>query len=119
MSVFDTLVTVLGGTGATINQPKSPRTAAVKALPAIELFRVSSENQFFENGTKLLTIDRIQVNMAAATYAGLETLLAAVQTALDMNRTNFILSFPLGVNVEGNDQNPQTYWLAADWMILY
>jgi hypothetical protein len=119
MSVFDTLATALSSTGATINQPKSPRTAAVKALPAIEYFRVSSVCQYFQNGTKLLTQDRIQFNMAAATYSGLETLLAAVRAILDNDRTDFILSFPLGVNVEGNDQNPQTYWLSADWLIFY
>jgi hypothetical protein len=119
MTVFDTLATVLAGCGATINQPKNPRTAAVKALPSIEFFRVSSNVQFFQNGTKLLTQDRIQVNLSASTYAGLETLLASVRAVLDNDRTDFILSFPLGVNVEGNDQNPQIYWLAADWLILY
>jgi hypothetical protein len=88
-------------------------------MPSIEYYRISSTEIFLANGTKQLTQDRIQLTMSATTYAALETLIASVRSALDMNRTNFILAFPLGIMIEGNDQNPPIYWASSDWYILY
>jgi hypothetical protein len=120
MTMMDTLSTLLGTIpGLTVNQPKSPRAAAVKTLPAVEIIPIASDNVSFVNGTNVYYKERVQINMAASTYANLETLLAQVRVKLDNNHTNFILSYPLGRGPTGYDDNPPTHWTSADWLILY
>lgn len=120
MTVIDTLGSVLTSIGGVaVNQGKSPRLPAVKALPAIEFFRISSLGNFTVSGGLTNTVDRFQVNMAASTYAALETLYGQVCAKLNNNRTDFIISIPLGINVEGNDNHPPTFWMSADWIIIY
>lgn len=119
MTVVDTLGSVLTSIGGvSVNQGKSARLTAVKVLPAIEFFRISSLGNFTMAGVLINSVDRFQVNMAAATYAALETLYGQVQGKLDNNRTDFIISIPLGINVEGHDTHPPTFWMSADWLII-
>ena len=120
MTMMDTLATLLGTIpGVTVNQPKASRKAAVKTLPAIEIFSIAEDNESFANGTRVYYKNRVQVNMAASTYSGLETLLAQVRAKLDNNHTDFILAYPMGRGPDGYDNNPQTHWTSADWLILY
>lgn len=120
MTVMDTLSTLLGTIGGiTVNQPKLPRAAAVKVLPAVEVFSVSDVGEYHLDGSTICHHERFQVNMAASTYAGLETLIGQVYAKLDNNHTNFINSKPAGRGPTGYDDNPQTHWTSADWLIFY
>jgi hypothetical protein len=119
-NIWSLLTTVLTPVGATIITPASPRAAAVKALPCIEAYEVAGKNgEFLLNGTRVCHAERIQLTLSAATSNGLENLVTLVESVMDMNTTNWILSFPLGVGRTGYDNNPKTFYQIMDWLIQY
>ena len=121
MSVIDNVNTLLHTiTPLTIITPEAPRMANVDDLPYVEIQNiVSSHGQYTLDGGKVLDIERIQLTMAASSYAALGILVSQVRALLDNNHTNFILSLPMGRDTGGNNSDPELYWCAYDWLILH
>lgn len=124
MTLFGTLGTLLatipGMTlGTNVISPENPRVTAVEALPSVQIHRISEMGEFVLNGQRVWTQSRIQLTLSAATAAGLEVLTGQVNALLDNNVTNFKLSFSLGYNREGHDDEPEAFWRCGDWFIMH
>jgi hypothetical protein len=106
-------------TGTAIYSPENPNLAAVEDYPALRIQRIDSGGEFLLNGTRFTHADRMQVNMVALTITDLLSLVHQVETLLDMNTKDFILSFPLGVMGEGQDTTPDLFTAHGDWLVMY
>jgi hypothetical protein len=119
------LATIPGMTlGTNVVSPENPRPTSVKALPGIEILRISDFPDYLLNCTRMCSQARVQLNIAASTAALLSALwnsegTGTVNVKLDNNRVNFILAKPNGLMREGHDNTPSAFWMIADWLILY
>jgi hypothetical protein len=124
MTLYGTVGTLLATIpamtlGTNVISPENPRVTAVKALPGIEIYRITDLREFYLSGVRIYSQARMQLTLAAATQAGLTTLTGQVNALLDNNRTDFIISIPLGYYREGHQDSPKTFWTQADWLIQY
>lgn len=126
MSIFGTLGTLLATIpgltlGTNVITAENPRLTAQEALPCINVHRVSDLGDFTLAGVRFWSQARFQLNMAAATHAGLLVLIGQVQAKLDHTAVAGIIKIiPLGgIYREGHDSDPETFWAMSDWLIMY
>jgi hypothetical protein len=119
-NIFTTITSVLAPTGAKIYVPEYIAQSGVLAVPSISVYKVAGKaGEFLLNGTRICNVGRFQLTMRAVTVAGLENLISLVEDEMDMNTTDFILSFPLGVGATGSATNPKCLFQTNDWLIQY
>ena len=121
IGTLDTLLATIPGMtlGTNIISVEHPRLTAAKVLPNITVQEITDTGDYLLSGTRIYTVYRVQLMLAASTAAGLETLKGQVNAKLDFNHASWMLSYPVQYYTPGHESQPATYWQPGDWMIQY
>jgi len=111
--IFETVKTVLEGTGVTAYYEKLPSN--VTATSYIRFQRISTYEYFSHSGRGLKR-DRFQITCVGRTHAILVDLIEDMEDVMYFNTTDFVLSYPLEGSREPFDG---AYTYMKDFYIYY